>query len=60
MYYNERNMPGYGDHETWGTVLNSRDPRYKGAEGDEDETDDDFEDDSWLMDDFSPDDAEWT
>lgn len=28
--YNEHNCPGYGDSETWGRILDPRDPRYVG------------------------------
>ena len=37
--YNEHNCPGYGDSETWGRILDSRDPRYSEAEYDEEDGD---------------------
>ena len=37
--YNEHNCPGYGDSETWGRILDSRDPRYSEAEYDEEDED---------------------
>jgi len=41
--YNEHNCPGYGDSETWGRILDSRDPRYSEADYDEDDEGDYFD-----------------
>lgn len=53
--YNEHNCPGYGDSETWGRILDSRDPRYSEAEYD-DEEDEDYFDEPDEEDEFDGDD----
>jgi hypothetical protein len=55
--YNEHNCPGYGDSETWGRILDSRDPRYSEADYDEyDEGDEDYFDEPDEEDDLDSDD----
>lgn len=51
--YNEHNCPGYGDSETWGRILDSRDPRYIGIydhdhNGYDDYAKDDEEDEDYF------------
>ena len=40
-----RDLPGYGDEETWGPVVDPRDPRWRDEYDDEDEETSDDEDD---------------